>query len=129
LIALELPFSAAQLTLKNKKLTGSARVGEAHSHRKDSTMKKLLLLTTAGILAAGSVQPGFAASRVQRAEPQATEQMDSVRREYYSTYGITPGFNAYARGEAPAFRTAPVQAAPSHSLPYPDRPWGAPDRW
>jgi len=96
-------------------------------------MKKLLLLTTAGILAAGSVQPGFAASRANRADPpQATELMDSVRRDYYrdyySIYGDHPGFNTYARGTAPTFQAAPVQAYPSHNLPYPDRPWGAPDR-
>jgi hypothetical protein len=92
-------------------------------------MRKLLLLTTAGILAAGSVQPGFAASRGYRADPpQATEQLDPVRREYYNFYGINPGFNANARGAGPTFQTAPVQAYPSHNLSYPDRPWGAPDR-
>ena len=92
-------------------------------------MKKLLLLTTAGILAAGSVQPGFAAQRAHRADPpQATELMDSVRRDYYSVYG-NAGPNAYARGETPTFRAAPVQAYPSGNLPYPDRPWGAPDRY
>ena len=91
-------------------------------------MKKLLLLTTAGILAAGSVQPGFAASRANRADPpQATELMDSVRRESYSVYG-NPGLNTYARGTAPTFQAAPLQAYPSHNLPYPDRPWGDPDR-
>ena len=91
-------------------------------------MKKLLLLTTAGILAAGSVQPGFAAQRADRvAQPQATELMDSVRRDYYSVYG-NPGLNSYARGTTPTFQAAPVQAYPSHNLPYPDRPWGAPDR-
>ena len=78
-------------------------------------MKKLLLLTTAGILAAGSVEPGFAAQRAHRADPpQATQLTD---------YGSNPGFNSYSRGQA-----ASGQAYPSGNLPYPDRPWGAPNR-
>ena len=88
-------------------------------------MKKLLLLGTVAILAAGSVQAGFAAPRASA--PQGTELMDSVRRDYYSVYG-NPGLNTYARGTAPTFQAAPVQTYPSHNLPYPDRPWGAPDR-
>ena len=77
-------------------------------------MKKLLMLTAAGIVAASTVQPGFAAPRAKRANPaQATQLTD---------YG-NPGFNTYSRGQA-----GPVQAYPSGNLPYPDLPWGAPNR-
>jgi hypothetical protein len=92
-------------------------------------MKKLILLTTAGVLAAGTVQASFAASRLSRADlSQGTELMDSVRRDYYSVYGNNSGFNSYARGETPTFQAAPLESYPAHNLPYPDRPWGAPDR-
>lgn len=77
-------------------------------------MKKLLMLTAAGIVAASTVQPGFAAPRAKRANPpQATQLTD---------YGNNPGFNTYSRGQA-----APGQAYPSGNLPYLDRPWGAPN--
>ena len=76
-------------------------------------MKKLLMLTAAGIVAASTVQPGFAAPRAKRAKPPQAAQM--------SDYGNNPSFNTYSRG-------ATFQTYPSGNLPYPDRPWGAPNR-
>jgi len=92
-------------------------------------MKKLLLLTSAVVLAAGIVQPSFAASRTHRTDPaQSADQFDQVRRNYYSTYG-NPGYNAFARGEDRTPQYVPQQAYPTGgNLPYPDRPWGDPDR-
>jgi hypothetical protein len=76
-------------------------------------MKKLLLFTTAMIIGASSVQSGFAAPRAKRAKPPQAAQM--------SDYGNKPSFNTYSRG-------ATFQTYPSGNLPYPDRPWGAPNR-
>jgi hypothetical protein len=78
-------------------------------------MKKLLMLTTAGIITASTLQPGFAAPRAKRTNPTQAMQL--------TDYGSNPGFNSYSRGQV-----APVQAYPSGNLPYPDRPWGAPNR-
>jgi len=76
-------------------------------------MKKLLLLAVAGIVMAGSVQPGFAAKRAKRAQPAQATQLTDYRND--------PGFNTYSRGTT-------FQSYPSGNLPYPDRPWGAPNR-
>lgn len=95
-------------------------------------MKRIHLLTTAAILLAAVSQPSLAASRAHRADPaQAADQLDQVRRDYYHVYG-DPGYNAYARGEVRSNRVVPQddwnQTYPSQNLPYPDRPWGAPDK-
>lgn len=94
-------------------------------------MKKLVLIVTASMLAIAASQPSFAASRSERVvSAQAADQFDQVRRDYYRVYG-TPGYDAFARGESRSYQVAPVapvQSYPSGNLPYPDRPWGAPDR-
>jgi hypothetical protein len=92
-------------------------------------MKKMLLLTSAALLVAGLAQPSFAASRAHSADPaQSADQFDQVRRNYYQTYG-NPGYNAFARGEGRTYQYVPQQTSPaSGNLPYPDRPWGDPDR-
>ena len=76
-------------------------------------MKKLLLFTAAVIVVASSVQSGLAAPRAKRAKPPQATQM--------SDYGNNPSFNNYSRGTT-------FQSYPSGNLPYPDRPWGAPNR-
>jgi hypothetical protein len=92
-------------------------------------MKKLLLLTSAALLAASFAQPSFAASRTHRGDTaQSVDQFDPVRRNYYETYS-NPGYNAFARGEDRTYQVVPQQAYPTGgNLPYPDRPYGAPDR-
>ena len=76
------------------------------------------------------MQPSFAASRTDRtSSAQAIDQLDPVQRDYYRVYG-DPGHDAFARGEIRrvAPRADSYQSHPSQNLPYPDRPYGAPDK-
>jgi hypothetical protein len=93
-------------------------------------MKKLSLLSTAAVVLVALSAPSFAASPTHRGDTaQSADQFDPVRRNYYETYS-NPGYNAFARGEDRTYQSAPQQAYPTGgNLPYPDRPWGDPDRW
>ena len=92
-------------------------------------MKKLSLLSTAAVVLVALSAPSSAASRVHRADTaQSADQFDPVRRNYYETYS-NPGYSAFARGEDRTHQYVPQQAsAAGGNLPYPDRPYGDPDR-
>ena len=100
-------------------------------------MKKIHLLMTAAVLAIALSPPALAATLEPRVDTSQASGLDQVRRDYYDTYG-NPGYNAYARGQAEfdgqrqgGFeQTTPSEYPlyPSGNLPYPDRPYGAPDR-
>jgi hypothetical protein len=101
-------------------------------------MKKLLMLATAIVSLIAVTEPTFAAPRAQRADQaQAAGQLDQVRRDYYGTYA-QPGHDGFARGDVRSWQREPsdqswqngssYQAYPGQNLPYPDRPYGAPNK-
>jgi hypothetical protein len=90
-------------------------------------MSKLLILaTTAGIVLA-SAAPGLAAQRAHRASDAYASAATADRSGSYY-YGPQD-----AQGRATTavpFDPAPaVQYNRGQNLPYPDRPYGNPDRW
>jgi hypothetical protein len=109
-------------------------------------MKKLLMLATAVASLIAVTEPTFAASRASRADQaQAAGQLDQVRRDYYGTFG--PGHDAFARGNGGTWSVdrgtwsggrinsdpdgrgnGGYGYVPGQNLPYPDRPYGAPDK-
>jgi hypothetical protein len=91
-------------------------------------MKKLQMLTAAGSILLALAGPTLAAQRAHRgADAFASGAVTSDRSGSYY-YGPQ---DAQGRAtSAPVHFDAPaVQARPSGNLPYPDRPWGDPDRW
>jgi hypothetical protein len=76
-------------------------------------MRKLLLLTTAAALTLTLSGPSFGAPRVQHGQNSSTV--------YNPSYSSGSPNDAYARGNGQYGYTG-------GNLPYPDRPWGAPDR-
>jgi len=81
-------------------------------------MKKLSLFTTAAVLTIALSGSALAAPRNQRAIDQNVTRttMGTDRTFSYSPY------NAYGRDDAVS------QFNSGRNLPYPDRPYGAPDR-
>ena len=97
-------------------------------------MRTLQILTAAAGIVLAISGPSLAASRTQ-----ATSGYNDVNtvRTYGDLdpsnppYARTSGFNAYGSASSERAYRAPSQsqAAPSQNLPYPDRPYGAPDGW
>jgi hypothetical protein len=89
---------------------------------KGTTMKILQVLTAAaGILLVAS-GPSLAAKRVHRGVDAYASGAASVDRSGAYYYGPIGGTRV---------RPGQLQYAPNygHNLPYPDRPYGDPDRW
>jgi hypothetical protein len=78
-------------------------------------MKKLLL--TAAVLMVATSGPGFAAPRTHH-----TQNNSTVQRPVATTDSADSPYNAYARANGQYGYSA------GQNLPYPDRPWGDPDR-
>jgi hypothetical protein len=88
-------------------------------------MKKLYVLTaTAGILLA-LAGPSLAAQRA----PRGVDAYASADRSGAYNYGPQGGQGARAQVQTPAQHQ--YNRAPNYgqNLPYPDRPYGDPDRW
>jgi hypothetical protein len=92
-------------------------------------MKKLHLLTaTAGILLA-LAGPSLAAQRVHRGA-DAYASGAGVDRSGAYNYGPVGGGAGYAQGGGyTPYQQSRQQFNAGQNLPYPDRPYGDPDRW
>jgi hypothetical protein len=89
--------------------------------------KFTILLTTAGLLLA-IVEPGFAASRRHR--PADAYASSAVTHERAIPQPSDQLFGWSSSGTRfPATGTAAEPLGPGRNLPYPDRPYGAPDGW
>ena len=87
-------------------------------------MKKIHVLTTAGILLALAGSSAFAATRAHRAVDAYASGAPIDRSGAYN-YG--PQGGAGVPVETPAQHNYVPQAG--QNLPYADRPYGDPDRW
>ena len=93
---------------------------------KGMIMKTLQILTAAaGILLVAS-GPSLAASRTHRGVDAYASGAVSVDRSGAYNYGPVGG----TRVRTPEWRSERAPAySTGHNLPYPDRPYGAPDSW
>jgi hypothetical protein len=95
-------------------------------------MRKLYILATAAALLVSASAPSLAASRAHRGTDAYASGAVSTDRSGPYYYGPQGARNTNAQDRAP-FAQAPFVDAPSYNrgqnLPYPDRPYGAPDSW
>lgn len=90
-------------------------------------MKKLVMLTAAAGLVLALAAPGFAAQRAHRASDAYASGVD---RSGAYNYGPQDAQGRAATAPAPSFEPAPAaQYERGQNLPYPDRPYGNPNRW
>jgi hypothetical protein len=111
-------------------LGGTPMVGELrNATKKDTTMRKLQLLTAAAAVLLALTGPSLAAKRTHQ-DPAAYSANAADRSGAYY-YGPRPGYEAY--GAAPGVQGwgNPGYSGYSYgqNLPYPDRPYGDPDSW
>jgi hypothetical protein len=86
----------------------------------------VIFLATAGLLLA-IVEPGFAESRRHR--PADAYASSPVTGERAIQHPSEPSFGSRSGTRFPAAGTAAEPLGPGRNLPYPDRPYGDPDRW
>ena len=84
--------------------------------------KFTILLATAGLLLAAG-EPGFAAPR-----PEHPAHAHGAIHEHVITHHSEPA-SGWSWNGFPADGTAAEPLGPGRNLPYPDRPYGAPDGW
>lgn len=93
---------------------------------KGTTMKALQILTAAAGILLVANGPSLAASRTHRgldAFASGTVNVDRSGAYYYGPVGGTRTRTPQVQYDrAPTYSTG-------HNLPYPDRPYGDPDRW
>jgi hypothetical protein len=90
-------------------------------------MKKLHMLTAAAGILLALAGPSLAASRAYRAyDAYASSDRSGAYNYGPSQGGQSYGAQTYSTQER-AF--AEPQVSRGQNLPYPDRPYGAPDRW
>jgi hypothetical protein len=106
-------------------------------------MQKLSMLTALAVLLTAAA-PAVALAQSPRAKGNAKAVRTYDRNRVSPPYASSPGFNAYARG-GPGLNAygrgtnafgnpydpaiGRYQYRPGQNLPYPDRPYGDPDRW
>ena len=90
-------------------------------------MKKLQMLTAAAGVLLALAGPTLAASRNQSGVDAYATSDRSGAYNYGPVSG--EGRNANARAFEPAQRQYQTQYGTGGNLPYPDRPYGDPDRW
>jgi len=102
-------------------------------------MKKLLMLTAAAGIVFALAEPGLAAQRVHRGvDAYASGDVDRSGAYNYGpvngratySYAPTAGRPVYDdRANTPAEHIYSNTPYGGQNLPYPDRPYGAPDSW
>ena len=89
-------------------------------------MRKLQIFATAAALLVVASAPSLAASRTHRATDAYASGAVTTDRSGAYYYGPR---DAQGRALAAPSQVAPSQYERGQNLPYPDRPYGAPDRW
>jgi hypothetical protein len=83
-------------------------------------MKTISLLTTAAALVVAMAGPGNSAPRQRDSQPNSTFSTPSNASDAYGAYADD--------GRGNQFYWSDRSYRPGQNLPYPDRPYGAPDR-
>jgi len=89
-------------------------------------MRKLQIFATAAALLVVASAPGLAASRTHRAADAYASGAVTTDRSGAYYYGPQ---DAQGRPVVVPSQVAPSQYERGQNLPYPDRPYGAPDSW
>jgi hypothetical protein len=89
--------------------------------------KFAIILAAAGLLLA-IVEPGAAASRGRRPADAYASGAVTHERVTQKPADVSSGWSS-SDTRFPATSTADEPLGPGRNLPYPDRPYGDPDRW
>ena len=95
-------------------------------------MRKLYIFATAAALLVAASAPSLAQSRTQRAMDAYASGAVTTDRSGAYYYGPLGAQNAQVRaqdGAQGAAQSVDVPYNRGQNLPYPDRPYGDPDRW